>query len=174
MLNFFLEIAKITIPGLLVLFATYRVLRDLLRNAERNRYYEIKKETAKTLNPIRLTAYERIALLLERMKPESLLLRVQAPGMNVLGLHMALLATIREEFEHNVTQQIYVSTELWLLTKNAKESLVQLINSSAADMPDELAAMELSKIIIERYAAVDNTPIDMALAALKDEVKSFR
>lgn len=94
--------------------------------------------------------------------------------MNVHGLHMALLATIREEFEHNVTQQIYVSTELWLLTKNAKESLVQLINSSAADMPDELAAMELSKIIIERYAAVDNTPIDMALAALKDEVKSFR
>ncbi len=174
MLEFFLEIAKITIPGLLVLFATYRVLRDLLRNAERTRYYEAKKESAKTLNPVRLTAYERIALLLERMKPESLLIRVQTPGMNVYNLHVALLATLREEFEHNVTQQIYVSTEVWLLTKNAKESLVQLINSSAQDMPDELPALELSKVIIDRYAAVENTPIDMALAALKEEVKSFR
>lgn len=174
MLNFFLEIAKITIPGLLVLFATYRVLRDLLRNAERTRYYEAKKEAAKTLNPVRLTAYERIALFLERMKPESLLIRMQAPGMTVHTMHVALLSTIREEFEHNVTQQIYVSTEVWFLTKNAKESLIQLINSSAQELPDDLPALELSKVIIDRYAAVENTPIDMALAALKDEVKSFR
>ncbi|MCQ2224771.1 MAG: hypothetical protein MJZ14_03480 [Paludibacteraceae bacterium] len=174
MLNFFLEIAKITIPGLLVLFAAYRVMRDLLRNAERSRYYEIKKETAKTLNPVRLTAYERIALFLERMKPESLLIRVQTPGLTVHAMHVALLAAIREEFEHNVTQQIYVSTELWLLTKNAKESLIQLVNTSAQELPDELPALELSKLIIDRYSAVENTPIDMALAALKDEVKSFR
>lgn len=174
MLAFVLEIAKITIPGVLVLIAAYRVMRDLLRNAERTRYYEMKKESAKTLNPVRLTAYERIALLLERMKPESLLIREQLQGMNVHDLHVALLKAIREEFEHNVTQQIYVSTELWLLTKNAKESLVQLVNSSAQDLPDDLPAIELSKVIIERYAAVESTPIDMALAALKDEVKSFR
>jgi hypothetical protein len=174
MMTFLLELAKITIPGILVLLAAYYVLRDLLRNAERTRFYEMKKESAKALTPVKLTAYERLALLLERMKPESLLIRVQAPNMNVHEMHVALLNTIREEFEHNVTQQIYVGNDVWLLTRNAKDSLIQLINSIASDMPDDLPALELSKLIIERYNAVNETPIDLALSALKSEVKSFK
>lgn len=174
MMNFLLEIAKITIPGILVLLAAYYVLRDLLRNAERTRFYEMKKESAKALTPVKLTAYERLALFLERMKPESLLIRTQLPNMKVHELHIVLLNTIREEFEHNVTQQIYVGNDVWLLTRNAKDSLIQLINSIASDMPDDMPALELSKMIIERYNAVNETPIDLALNALKSEVKSFK
>ena len=174
MMNFLLEIAKITIPGILVLLAAYYVLRDLLRNAERTRFYEMKKESAKALTPVKLTAYERLALFLERMKPESLLIRTQLPNMTVHELHIVLLNTIREEFEHNVTQQIYVGNDVWLLTRNAKDSLIQLINSIASDMPDDMPALELSKMIIERYNAVNETPIDLALNALKSEVKSFK
>ncbi|MBR5695953.1 MAG: hypothetical protein IKX43_06965 [Paludibacteraceae bacterium] len=174
MMTFLLELAKITIPGILVLLAAYYVLRDLLRNAERTRFYEMKKESAKALTPVKLTAYERLALFLERMKPESLLIRTQLPNMKVHDLHVALLNTIREEFEHNVTQQIYVGNDVWLLTRNAKDSLIQLINSIASDMPDDLPALELSKMIIERYNAVNETPIDLALSALKSEVKSFK
>lgn len=173
-MNFLLEIAKITIPGILVLLAAYYVLRDLLRNAERTRFYEMKKESAKALTPVKLTAYERLALFLERMKPESLLIRTQLSNMTVHELHIALLNTIREEFEHNVTQQIYVGNDVWLLTRNAKDSLIQLINSIASDMPDDLPALELSKMVIERYNSVEETPIDLALSALKSEVKSFK
>lgn len=173
-MNFLLEIAKISIPGILVLLAAYYILRDLLRNAERTRFYEMKKESAKALTPVKLTAYERLALFLERMKPESLLIRTQAPNMTVHELHIVLLNTIREEFEHNVTQQIYVGNDVWLLTRNAKDSLIQLINTIASDMPDDVPALELSKMIIERYNAVNETPIDLALSALKSEVKSFK
>lgn len=173
-MNFLLEIAKISIPGILVLLAAYYVLRDLLRNAERTRFYEMKKESAKALTPVKLTAYERLALFLERMKPESLLIRTQLPNMTVHELHIVLLNTIREEFEHNVTQQIYVGNDVWLLTRNAKDSLIQLINSIASDMPDDMPALELSKMVIERYNAVNETPIDLALNALKSEVKSFK
>lgn len=173
MKDFLLELAKITIPGVLVLLATYYVLRDLMRNEERNRYYATKKETAKTLNPIRLTAYERLALFLERIQPDSLILRVQQSGMKSKDLHIALLSTIREEFEHNVTQQIYVSNDVWIVTKNAKESIVQLVNTCASEVPDDLPAIELSKIIIERYGSIDTTPLDIALNMLKAEVKSF-
>lgn len=173
MKDFLLELAKITIPGVLVLLATYYVLRDLMKNEERNRYYATKKETAKTLNPIRLTAYERLALFLERIQPDSLILRVQQSGMKSKDLHIALLSTIREEFEHNVTQQIYVSNDVWIVTKNAKESIVQLVNTCASEVPDDLPAIELSKIIIERYGSIDTTPLDIALNMLKAEVKSF-
>lgn len=173
MATFLLELAKLTIPGVLVLLATYYILKDLLNNQERNRYYELKKETAKNLNPIRLTAYERLALFLERIQPDSMILRVQNNSMKVKDLHIALLATVREEFEHNVTQQIYVSNDVWAVTKNAKESIIQLINTCASDIPDELPAIELAKIIIERYGSIETTPVDMALEILKKEVKSF-
>ena len=173
MIEFVLDIAKIAIPGVLVLLATYYVLNNLLKNEERNRYYNLRKETAKTLNPIRLTAYERLALFLERIQPDSLLLRVQQNGMKAKELHLALLTTIREEFEHNVTQQIYVSNDVWIVTKNAKESIVQLVNTCASEVPDDLPAIELSKIIIERYGSIETTPVDMALNMLKSEVKSF-
>ncbi|MBP5423267.1 MAG: hypothetical protein IJ916_00900 [Paludibacteraceae bacterium] len=173
MATFLLELAKLTIPGVLVLLAAYYILKDLLNNQERNRYYELKKETAKNLNPIRLTAYERLALFLERIQPDSMILRVQNNSMKVKDLHIALLATVREEFEHNVTQQIYVSNDVWAVTKNAKESIIQLINTCASDIPDELPAIELAKIIIERYGSIETTPVDMALEILKKEVKSF-
>lgn len=173
MINFLLELAKLSIPGILVLLAAYYTLRDLLKNEERNRYYAQRKETAKTLNPIRLTAYERIALFLERIQPDSMVMRVQQSTMNVRDLHLALLATIREEFEHNVTQQIYVSADVWLLTKNAKESIIQLVNTTASELPDELPAIELSKLMIERYNSIETTPVDAALNVLKAEVKSF-
>ena len=173
MASFLLELAKLTIPGLLVLLAAYYTLKDLMKNEERNRYYALRKETAKTLNPIRLTAYERIALFLERIQPDSMVMRVQQSNMKVRDLHLALLTTIREEFEHNVTQQIYVSSDVWIVTKNAKESMIQLINTCSSELPDELPAIELSKMIIEKYNSVETTPIDAALNILKAEVKSF-
>ena len=173
MATFLLELAKLTIPGVLVLLAAYYILKDLLNNQERNRYYELKKETAKNLNPIRLTAYERLALFLERIQPDSMILRVQNNSMKVKDLHIALLATVREEFEHNVTQQIYVSNDVWAVNKNAKESIIQLNNTCASDIPDEVPAIELAKIIIERYGSIETTPVDMALEILKKEVKSF-
>jgi len=173
MLNFLLELLKITIPGLLVLLAAYYVMDKMVKNDERRRYYELKRETAKVLSPVRLTAYERFALFLERINPESLILRVQLPGMKVQDLHMALLATIREEFEHNVSQQIYISPELWLVIRNAKESLVQFINTYSAKVPDDLPAIELAKVLIESYNGIENSPIDIALGVLKAEVKAF-
>lgn len=169
----FFEILKITIPGLLVLLAAYYVLDGMLKNEERRRFYETKLAASKVLSPIRLTAYERFALFLERINPESLVIRVSQPGMTAVDLHVALLATIREEFEHNVSQQIYITPELWMVIKNAKESLIQFINTYSAKVPDGVPSIELSKVLIESYNSMESSPIDMALSLLKKEVKAF-
>lgn len=169
----FIEILKITIPGLLVLLAAYYVLDGMLKNEERKRFYEMKRSSSKTLDPIRLTAYERFALFLERVNPESLILRVHQPGMTAADLHVLLLATIREEFEHNVSQQIYISPELWSVIKNSKESLIQFINTYSAKVPDSVPAIELSKVLIETYNSTENSPIEVALNILKAEVRNF-
>jgi hypothetical protein len=169
-----LEIIKISVSGILVLLTAYYLLSKMLQNDERRRYYELKRETAKVITPVRLTAYERFALLLERIHPESMLMRVQMPGMTVADLHLALLANIREEFEHNVSQQVYISPELWRYMKTAKESLVQFINTCSSKIPDELPAIELSKALIEGYNNVENTPTEIAMNILKAEIKAFQ
>lgn len=171
-----LEIIKISISGILVLIATYILINRMFENAERKRYFEIKKETAKTLNPIRLNAYERLALLLERLKPDALILRVQVPGMTAHDLHMTLLTVIREEFDHNLTQQIYVSGNLWMMISGSKDHLVQFINTIAQQVPDDVPGLEFGKMIIQSYANIENdvTPIEAALEGLKREVKSFQ
>ncbi len=92
--------------------------------------------------------------------------------MTVTDLHLALLANIREEFEHNVSQQIYISPELWVFIKNAKESLVQFINSCSSKIPDDLPAIELAKVILEGYGSIENSPTEVALEFLKKEVRA--
>ena len=173
-MDFVLEILKISVSGILVLIATHYLLKNLLMNEERRRHYELKKETSKILNPVRLTAYERFALFLERINPESMILRVKHSGMNAGGLHLALLTCIREEFEHNVSQQIYISPELWSFIKGAKENLTQFINVCASKTGSDMPAIELSKIIIEGYNSIDNQPTKVALDLLKKEVKAFQ
>jgi len=171
-MDYLSDIIKISISGVLVLLTTYYVLQNLLKNEEKKRYYEMRKETIKMLNPVRLNAYERFALFLERINPDSMLLRIQMSGMTVADLHVALLANIREEFEHNVSQQIYVSPELWAFIKNAKEGLVQFINNCSSRMPDDLPAMELAKVLLEGYGSIENPPTEVALEFLKKEVRA--
>ncbi|MBQ0029938.1 MAG: hypothetical protein MJZ24_00330 [Paludibacteraceae bacterium] len=169
-----LEIIKLSSSGILVLLMAYFLLDKFFKNQERKRYMEVKLQAAKALDPVRLTAYERLALLLERINPDSLVVRVQMPGMSAKTLHMALITTVREEFDHNVTQQIYVSADLWLLIKAAKENLLQVINTIASQMPDDIPAIELGKVIIEKYNETETaTPIETALEGLKREVRSF-
>lgn len=168
-----IEILKISIPAIIVLIAAYYVLDKMLQNEDKRRRFELLRESSKTITPVKLAAYERFALFLERMSPESLLIRVQKPGMNVADLHVALLYTIREEFEHNVAQQIYISSDLWLLIKNAKESLVQFINVYSAKVSDDLPAIELSKVLLETYNSMEDSPIEIALSMLKKEFKSL-
>ena len=171
-MSFLFDIIKISISGILVFITAYYMLQNLLKNEEKKRYYEMRKETIKMLNPLRMNAYERFALFLERINPESMMLRIQLQRMTVADLHLVLLANIREEFEHNVSQQIYISPELWTFIKNSKESLIQFINNCSSNIPDELPAIELAKMIIEGYNSIEDAPTVIALDFLKREVRA--
>ena len=125
------------------------------------------------LLPCKLTAYERLVLFLERIKPESMVVRIQYPTMKAGDLHLMYIQQVREEFEHNVSQQIYVSEDLWRFVIAAKESLLQFINTCSESVPKDVPAVELSKILIEKYNETENPPIDIALVVLKNEIKTL-
>ena len=158
-------VACLLSSGVMGIFA-YFVIKRFVDNEQKKALVELRKaqslETLKVVNPIRLQAYERLALFLERISPNSLVLRCYQPGMD-------LTKNIRDEFEHNLSQQIYVSSEAWSRVKGAKEEMINVINSAAVKMEGTTDISNLVGVVFESIAK--QNPIDSALEFLKNEIR---
>lgn len=168
----FLEILKYCIPALIVVLAVWVILRRLLAENENRRDFELRMQVVKHSLPTQLAAYERLTLLIERTKPQSMLNRLSLNGLSVPQLQQMLLQMVRDEFEHNAAQQIYVSQNAWSLIQQSRESLIQLINTVATKMNGANVIL-FSNALIEIYGSQSQTPSDVALANLNQEVKKI-
>jgi hypothetical protein len=164
------DILKITLPALIVFFTAWLVLRYMIRNDQDKRRQELILQNSRTVTPIKLQAYERIILLLERISLESLLVRVSSSEMSAQQLHSTLLNTIRSEFEHNLSQQIYMSQQAWEVVRNARSNMIKIINSEAEKMPPNSSGMALSKRLLERIMELDKEPTRAAIDYVKNEI----
>ena len=156
-----------------IIFGFWLIQHSMYRNEERKRLWELKRESQKTISPIRLRAYERLTLLLERTTPEHMLMGIDLNGMTVPQLQQLLLQTIRQEFEHNMSQQVYVSEEVWTQVINARDQMAAFVVSIAAQLPKNADAMAYARTLITAYKSNGLTPTDKALAELKDEAKKL-
>lgn len=168
----FLEILKYTFPALLMLLLTYLILSNFVDNEEKRRMYSLRKANQKNALPVRLQAFERLSLFLERITPSSLLVRHSSTNLNVKQYQQILLKAIRDEFEYNLSQQIYLSDEAWRMVVTAKSTTVSIINNIAGKLPDNLPAIELSKRILEETMNMNQFPTRAAINFLKQEIQS--
>lgn len=166
-------ILQITIPAVLVVIMAYLLIEKLLKGEEARRNFEITKLNQPLLTPIKLRAYERLMLLLERITPHNMLLSKVEPNMMAFELQNVLLSDIRKEFEHNYSQQIYISTELWETIKSAQENTIQLINLCSSQCTAQDNAAKLATMIIKIYDSKEETALDVAKTALKNEVNNL-
>ncbi len=167
------EVLKYTLPSLVVFATAYLMMRTYLEKEEKQIRLQLHLENAKRITPIRLQAYERLVLLMERISPELLIPRVYQKDMTPEQFHYALVTTVRKEYEHNLSQQIYVSSQAWEAVKLAKENILKLINTVASDPNASKDAKTMSRIIIETYASVEQTPTETAIEILKQEVQQL-
>lgn len=165
------DFVKILVPASVVLYAVYLLTRSFIQKEIELKKLEVRGRSIETVLPNRLQAYERITLFLERIAPQNLLVRVNTTAMPAKEFHQLLLSEIRNEFNHNVSQQVYMSENVWELVKNAKEDLIVTINDAAAEMGAEAGGLELSKKIFEKTIAKENDPISHALTELKKEIQ---
>lgn len=176
-------ILQITIPALIVGGLAYLMIRIMLRNnrdhlalvleqfrmEQQQQLNERKTQAQKLLLPVRLQAYERLVLFLERIQPSGLVTRMIGQTDNAAHFQMLLVRTVREEFEHNLSQQLYVSDAAWQMVKAAREEVVQLINRSAVGLSGDAGAADLAReVIVGRIVMIDE-----AIARLKEEIASF-
>lgn len=166
-----IEFGKLLIPASVVLYAVYLVVRSFILREIELKKLEVRSRSIETILPARLQAYERITLLLERISPQNLLIRLNDPGYKARDFQKILLDEIRNEYNHNVSQQVYMSEDVWNLVKNAKEDLILMINEAAQKMTNESTSIDLSKRIFELALDKKVDPIGHALTELKKEIQ---
>lgn len=173
-----------TIPAGIVFATAYFLMRDFMKKHEsilreiqqdeqRKVVAQIKTENRKIVSPLRLQAYERIVLFLERVSPNSLLLRSVDGKLTAGQLRSRLINNIRDEYEHNLSQQVYLSVEAWDVVKAAKEELVKLINTAYGELKEEATANDLASKVIEHSVQKGNMPVENALRVVKQEIQKI-
>jgi site-specific recombinase XerC len=168
----FLDIIQIVVPAALVFFTAYYLLKSFLRAEAEKRKRTYKIGNQKIVTPLKLQAFERLTLLLERISLQSLVVRTQRSGMTSRNLQMELIKTIRSEFDHNLVQQIYISNKTWEAIKTAKEETTKAINIAATRINENAESMELVNMIFEIISRLEKTPTEVALQILKEEARS--
>ena len=166
-----IELLSYTIPSFVTGSVAYYFFLAHTKNEERKLRLTILRENQKQSLPIRLQAYERMALFLERINPSKLVLRITSVNNDNIAYSQSLINTIEQEFEHNLSQQIYISEKCWSIIMSAKNATILIIQKTAEE-ESVTTAQDLREAIIKRILN-SSAPSTTALAFIKDEVRNF-
>lgn len=156
------------VPSLVVAVTAFFIAKFFVENDQKKRLLELKFHSKELVTPVRLQAYERMAMFLERIDPNQLLFRVSNPELTAYQMQTILLATIRSEYEHNLSQQVYISPGTWDGIKNAKEKVVNIINLAAGHLEEGAMSTDLAGEILQSVA--DDSPTSSAMEKLKKDI----
>ncbi|MCF6184588.1 MAG: hypothetical protein L3J56_08190 [Bacteroidales bacterium] len=172
-MNELFEISKYILPLIVLLVAVMIILNHFAKKEKLNLKYDIIKANNKLITPIRLQAYERIILFLERIRPDALALRLTKPGMTAKQLQLSMLSAVRNEFNHNLAQQIYLTDETWTAVIYAKEQIARLINLTGSKIDPNLKSNAFTAVLIDSYNEIDTKPVETCVGIVKNEAAQF-
>ncbi len=165
------DLLMVTFPALIVYLTVRDLVGKYLDKQERTTRLQLQQKQQETTLPLRLQAYERLSLFCERIAPANLLLQLRQEPMTVGELRMAMLLTIKSE--HNITQQVYVSTPLWEIIKIARDDTVSMIDLAAEELDKQAPARMLAQQLLALLQKRQESGLDKALEAIKKEAGSL-
>lgn len=172
-LEVIIQLIQSVVPALVVFFTVQTLLKQYLGSQYQLKQLELKNKDTDTTLPLRLQAYERLSLYCERISIPNLLLRLRGEGMSNSQLKNALLIAIQQEYEHNTTQQIYVSDTLWKIVQFARDEVVQVITGMAETLEPSSNARELATALLNYLASQPTLGFEKAQLAIKKEVQTL-
>jgi len=168
-----IEFGKIILPAGAVLYAMFLVVKMFIRKEYDQRLIEMKTKNIEIVLPIRLQAYERICLFLERITPKNLITRLNQGELTAAELQYVILHEVREEFGHNLSQQVYMSADAWDMVKNAMEEIIMLINESAAELEENSRGIDLARKVFDKEVQRQQFSTEATLNYIKAEIQAF-
>jgi len=166
-----LEIIKYTIPGLIVLAASYLILKQYMQGQYQLKALELQAKYSKDAIPLKLQAYERLLLLCDRIHMPNLILRLKTKDMNAVELKNSMIISIQKEYEHNMAQQLYTSQNLWDILTLSKNDLISMVNKIGDAYDKTVDADTLAHALLSEYGSLQKSPLNYAIAAIKEEAK---
>ncbi|MBQ7192104.1 MAG: hypothetical protein IJS00_04440 [Paludibacteraceae bacterium] len=167
------QIIGFTIPALVVFACVWVVLGYQYRAEDKKRLWELQRASAKEITQIRLRAYERLVLLLERTEPEHLLVDMDINSLSIIDMQRSLLRTVRMEFDHNLSQQVYVSDRVWEHILQARDEMASFISTMAQQMPKDSTSLQYAQVLLTAYRNNGITPHQTALNLIKEEARQL-
>ncbi|MEQ9403083.1 MAG: hypothetical protein RIM99_05815 [Cyclobacteriaceae bacterium] len=167
------DLLKITIPAILVLYLAYLLVRSFLQKQLDEIAFGVRQKNQEIVVPIRLQAYERIVLLLERITPGNLLSRLGNSDYSAEEFQQILIHEIRNEVNHNLSQQVYMSDSAWTYVTTAVEQTISLINSSVSGLDQKAKGIELAKAVLENAAREEMDTSGQAIKFIKEEIQQI-
>ncbi len=163
------EIILLMIPVLLVFGAIYLLFRQFFHNQYKLQVGLAAQSGGESVVRLKLQAYERLMLFCERIAVRSMLLRLQSSHMTAMDLQSAIVLAVQQEFEHNLSQQLYVSDKLWMIIDLAKNQVIEIVVHVGSNVNPDAPAEDLSKQLILFLESQKNSPVETAKAAIKQE-----
>ncbi len=173
LLPFLLDILKFSIAGMGVVYIAFYLAKPYLERGETIQLLEFKKSITTQTLTLRLQAYERLVLFIERINPANMLIRLDATSYPAHQLHSLILDEIRGEYQHNITQQLYVTTRTWGVIKHIREDTVSLANNIIKTLPETATGLEFSKIMLGHLSKLENDPYELGIGILRKDLEEL-
>ncbi|MEO9482128.1 MAG: hypothetical protein ABJG47_01725 [Ekhidna sp.] len=165
------DLLKITIPAALMLYLAYLLVRSFLQKQLDEIAFSVRQKNQEIVVPIRLQAYERIVLLLERITPSNLISRLSSSDYTAEEFQQILIHEIRNEFNHNLSQQVYMSDSAWTYVTTAVEQTISIVNSSTNSLDEKAKGFDLARAILENTAGEEMDTPKQAIKYIKEEIQ---
>jgi len=167
------QIALIVVPAGAVLLTAVFFMRKMVEREIHATHGELKVERQKFFLPQRVDAYQRAILLMERVHPNSLVMRLNNPGLPAAAMQIKLMESIREEYEHNIAQQMFIAPATWEMVRQAKDETIKVVNLAGQQMEPTSNGLDLSAKIFELVGEIGVMPSEIAVRALKEDVQKL-
>jgi hypothetical protein len=168
--KFLTDAAVLVIGGVATVSAGYCLIKEDIRNYFRLKSGGQSKKEDPQLLSLRLQAHERLIVFIERINPTNLLIRLHQQGISVQEFQAIILNEVRTEYQHNVTQQLYISTATWNVLKQLKEDTIAMINNGVKSLPTDATGVDLSRKVLQHMTGVEKNPYDLTLDLIKKDI----
>lgn len=168
-----INLLKVVIPTCLALYLVFLIVRQFVGAEQKKVETQLRLGNAQQALPLRLQAMERMSIFLERISPASLAMRYNNPELTAAEMKHLIVHEVREEFQHNLSQQIYMSTSTWNMIKKAMEEIIALVNDASQNLPPNANGRELQKKLIDQVIQHQTDYVSEALITLRQEAHSL-
>ena len=168
-----MQIIALAVAGTITVIFAYFLLKSDIQNYFRFKSLILKKDQQSALLPLKLQAYERMIIFIDRINPANLLLRLHQPSIGIAALQELVLNEIRSEFQHNITQQLYIDSTSWDILRKLKDDTIAMVNNVVQNLNDGATGVDVGRKILQHMSTIEENPYDLTIKQLKKDIQEM-